>query len=91
MHGDGSRAGREVMLIGRPSDKAGRVYLAARHTLMDSYLVVSALGTDRPGLVEALSETVVESGCNINDSRMAVLGGEFAIIMLLLTLVLFCD
>jgi glycine cleavage system transcriptional repressor len=50
---------------------------------MDSYLVVSALGTDRPGLVEALSETVVESGCNINDSRMAVLGGEFAIIMLL--------
>jgi len=71
------------MLIGRPSDKAGRVHLASRHTLMDSYLVVSALGTDRPGLVEALSETVVESGCNINDSRMAVLGGEFAIIMLL--------
>ena len=50
---------------------------------MESYLVVSALGKDRPGLVEALSQSIVECGCNINDSRMAVMGEEFAIIMLL--------
>ena len=50
---------------------------------MNSFLVISALGTDRPGVVAALSETIVDSGCNINDSRMAVLGSEFAMVMLL--------
>ncbi|MBS37514.1 MAG: glycine cleavage system protein R [Thiotrichales bacterium] len=50
---------------------------------MDSFLVISVLATDRPGLVEALSTTIVDCGCNINDSRMAVLGSEFALVMLL--------
>ena len=48
----------------------------------DSFLIISALGRDRPGLVNDLTETVLECGCNIVDSRMTVLGGEFAIIML---------
>ena len=48
-----------------------------------NFLVVSALGTDRPGLVNTLTEAIAECGGNINDSRMTVLGGEFAIIMLL--------
>lgn len=47
------------------------------------YLVLSTLGEDRPGLVNSLTEAVADCGCNINDSRMTVLGGEFAIIMLL--------
>jgi glycine cleavage system transcriptional repressor len=47
------------------------------------FLVLSAIGSDQPGLVNALSEAITESGCNIADSRMTVLGGEFAIIMLL--------
>lgn len=46
------------------------------------YLVISALGQDRPGIVNDLTMYVVEAGCNINDSRMTVLGGEFAIMML---------
>lgn len=46
------------------------------------YLVISALGRDRPGIVNDLSEYVLESGCNIIDSRMTVLGGEFAIMMM---------
>jgi glycine cleavage system transcriptional repressor len=50
---------------------------------MQNYLVISALGHDRAGIVNDLSKTVLESGCNIMDSRMAVLGGEFAVIMLL--------
>lgn len=46
------------------------------------YLVISALGEDRPGIVNDLSERVNDSGCNIVDSRMTVLGGEFAILMM---------
>ncbi len=46
------------------------------------YLVISALGRDRAGIVGELTEPVTESGCNIVDSRMTVLGGEFAILMM---------
>lgn len=45
-------------------------------------LIISALGRDRPGLVDEFSHSVLESGCNIEDSRMTVLGGEFAILMM---------
>lgn len=47
-----------------------------------THMVISAIGEDRPGLVEGISRTVLESGCSIEDSRMTVLGGSFAIIML---------
>lgn len=51
-------------------------------TPKQNFLVISALGEDRPGLVNDLSRCVLESGCNIADSRMTVLGGDFAIILL---------
>lgn len=44
-------------------------------------LVLSALGADRPGIIEELSRAVLECGCNIIDSRMAVLGGDFALLL----------
>lgn len=47
------------------------------------YLVLTAMGADRVGLVEELSHRISSLGCNIEDSRMALLGGEFSIIMLL--------
>jgi glycine cleavage system transcriptional repressor len=46
------------------------------------FLVVSALGRDKPGIVDNLTAPVTELGCNIVDSRMTVLGGEFAILMM---------
>lgn len=46
------------------------------------YVVLSALGPDRPGLVAALTACVVEHGGNVEDSRMAGLGGLFGIMML---------
>ena len=45
--------------------------------MTQSYLVLTALGPDRPGLVRELSEFVAERGVNIDDSRMAILGAEF--------------
>jgi len=47
-----------------------------------TYLVISALGEDHPGIVDTLSKAILDQGCNIEDSRMTVLGGEFAAILL---------
>ena len=49
----------------------------------NNYLVLSALGKDRPGIIDQLSKIILEYDCNIVDSRMTVLGGEFAILMML--------
>jgi len=45
-------------------------------------LVITCVGPDRAGLVGDLTGVIAEAGGNILDSRMALLGGEFAIIML---------
>jgi glycine cleavage system transcriptional repressor len=47
-----------------------------------AYAVFSAIGADRVGIVDDLSGIVSDSGGNIEESKMAVLGGEFAVIML---------
>lgn len=49
---------------------------------MDNYLVISAIGKDHPGIVDQLSLAILEASCSVFDSRMTVLGGEFAVIML---------
>ncbi len=46
------------------------------------HLVISAIGADRAGIVNTLSQAALDRGCNIEKSRMAVLGGEFALILL---------
>jgi glycine cleavage system transcriptional repressor len=49
---------------------------------MKKHLVLSIIGPDRPGIVNELSKAIVDNQCNIEDSRMSVLGGEFALIVL---------
>ncbi|MBI4953673.1 MAG: ACT domain-containing protein [Myxococcales bacterium] len=46
------------------------------------HLVVTAVGSDRPGLVKELAAAIHAAGANLEDSRMAILGGEFALIAL---------
>jgi glycine cleavage system transcriptional repressor len=48
----------------------------------DIFLVLSAVGPDRPGLVAEVTEYLTARGTNIEDSRMAVLGGDFGILVL---------
>ena len=45
-------------------------------------LIISAVGSDRPGIVSELSGTITSHGGNIEKSRMARLGSDFTIIML---------
>ncbi len=44
--------------------------------------MLTAVGPDRVGIVDDLSGAVSAAGCNIEESKMSVLGGEFAVIML---------
>ena len=46
------------------------------------HLVITAVGPDRVGLVEQISQFLLKEGCNIEDSKMAVFCGEFTIILL---------
>jgi len=52
-------------------------------TSNNNLLVITALGSDRPGLVSSLTETITQQNCSICESQMSILGGEFAIIMLI--------
>ena len=45
---------------------------------MQSYLVMTVLGSDRPGLVRSLADAVAQHGGNWLESRMARLAGQFA-------------
>ena len=51
-------------------------------SVKNSQLVISAIGQDRPGIVDRITRYIFEHDLNISDSRMSVLGGEFAIQML---------
>lgn len=44
-------------------------------------LAVTAIGTDRPGIVAAVAEALRDHGGNIEDSAMTILGGRFAIML----------
>ncbi|MBM3274624.1 MAG: transcriptional regulator [Candidatus Sericytochromatia bacterium] len=46
------------------------------------FLALAALGPDRPGLVADATRFVAERGGNVEDSRMAILGAEFGILLL---------
>lgn len=45
---------------------------------MKCYLIMTVLGSDRPGLVSSLAATVARHGGNWLESRMARLAGQFA-------------
>ncbi len=45
---------------------------------MKTFLVLTVIGPDKPGLVETLATTVSAHGGNWEQSRMAHLGGQFA-------------
>ena len=52
---------------------------------MRTKMILTAVGRDQPGIVAGVTKVLFETGCNIEDSSMTQLGGEFAM-MLLVTL-----
>ncbi len=49
---------------------------------MRRWFILSAVGRDRPGIVADLAQLVFDCEANLEDSRMALLGNEFASILL---------
>ena len=49
---------------------------------MKGYALLTAVGADRVGIVDDLTSLILDRKCNVEESRMSVLGGEFAIILL---------
>lgn len=47
------------------------------------YLVITAIGQNKTGLVSELTGLVYQCNCNVVDSKMAIFANEFSIIMLL--------
>src|SRR5689334_18298567 len=46
------------------------------------HVAVTAVGADRPGIAAAVAKVLYEHGGNIEDSRMAILGGHFAMMLI---------
>ena len=46
---------------------------------------LSAIGRDRPGIVAEVTGTLLRHGVNMADSQMAILGGHFAMMIVLIT------
>jgi glycine cleavage system transcriptional repressor len=45
------------------------------------HVSVTAIGADRPGIVAAVTKVLFDHSCNLEDSRMAILGGHFAMML----------
>lgn len=50
--------------------------------MKNEFCILRTIGKDRVGIVDDISAVIFQCNCNIEESRMAVLGGEFAVIML---------
>lgn len=46
------------------------------------HIAVTIIGKDRPGIVAGTAEVLYRLGCNIEDSSCTMLGGEFAMILI---------
>jgi len=50
---------------------------------MSQLIVLSAIGSDRSGVVKDISKAILDCGGNIEESRMTRMGEEFAVLMLI--------
>jgi glycine cleavage system regulatory protein len=51
-------------------------------SIVMNHAILTAIGTDRPGIVDEVSQFIFDRGGNIEDSRMVNLRGQFAIMVL---------
>jgi predicted amino acid-binding ACT domain protein len=49
---------------------------------MSQRFIMTAFGKDRPGIAADVSEIMYENGCNLEDTSMTLLAGEFTLILL---------
>ncbi len=47
------------------------------------HFALTIIGRDRPGIVSSTAEIIYQTGCNVADSSNNILGGQFAMILIL--------
>jgi glycine cleavage system transcriptional repressor len=47
------------------------------------HFALTIIGRDRPGIVSQVTEILYRTGCNIADSSCSILGGQFAMILII--------
>jgi glycine cleavage system transcriptional repressor len=62
------------------SEQSSQDYLGEEE--LKKYMILFLVGKDRPGIVDEVSTLFFEHGANIEDSRMATMGGRFSIMTL---------
>jgi glycine cleavage system transcriptional repressor len=50
--------------------------------MSETWIAVTAVGQDRPGIVASVTGAMLDLGCNLGETSMARLRGEFAMILL---------
>ena len=45
-------------------------------------ICLTMMGRERPGMVAAVTRVLYDNGCNIRDSTMTILGGEFVMLLI---------
>lgn len=48
-----------------------------------NHFALTIVGRDRPGIVSQVTEILFKQGCNLADSSCSILGGQFAMILIL--------
>ena len=80
------QGGKLLLLLIPPSPEYGRLTSnsgdEAARDQMKQYLAISAIGSDRTGMVHDLTRVVTDCGGSISESRMTALGSEFAMLLL---------
>lgn len=67
---------------GGKAPRAGRSRASSNLNKTSELIVISAIGTDRTGVVQDIAKVILSCGGNIEESRMSTLGSEFAVLML---------
>jgi len=49
---------------------------------MSQFAIITAAGPDRPGIVAGITRVLFETGCNLEDTSMTLLRGEFAMMLI---------
>ena len=50
--------------------------------MSDNVICLTVLGRERPGIVAGITGVLVEQDCNIRDSTMTILAGEFSMLLI---------
>jgi len=49
---------------------------------MNRFVIITAAGPDRPGIIARITQVLYRTGCNIEDTSMTLLRGEFSMILI---------